>query len=106
MRCLKAEEDELRKKLQEGHSNPSVPLRFALPLTVPETSRDNLPQQVKSVGNAKTWVVDNSTVFLHPEYIAPHTQWGDYKFEFAAVNPHFQGQAYTKAYGIGFEGED
>ena len=102
---MKAPKDEKMKMIQKQQTNPAVPLRFALPLTVPE-SNSNLPQEVKSVGNAKTWVIDKSTVFLHPEYLAPHNQWTEFKFEFAAVNPHFQGQGYTNAYGIGFEGEE
>ena len=78
----------------------SLCVRFALPLTVPEYTGS--PQLLQSVGKAKTWQVDTSTVFLHPEYLHPPSQFNSYKFEFAAVNPKYQGRKYTTAYGIGF----
>merc|ERR1711974_151867 len=43
-----------------------------------------------------------STVYIHPEHLAPPTQHSSYKLEFAAVNPKFQGEMYKTAYAIGF----
>ena len=90
-------------------SFPGIPLRFALPLWVPGP-REQLnrktpvvelkrsfsgPGQNSSV-KSRAWLVAPSTVYLHPEHLAPpkeivpkHRQ-----FEFAAVNPHYIGKKY------------
>ena len=46
--------------------------RWVLPLKVPEFSGEIT--YIKSLGETKAWVVGNSTVYLHPEYLAPPSQ--------------------------------
>ena len=51
----------------------------------------------------KAWLVSNSTLYLHPEYLAPPSQYEKHRaFEFGMVNPNFLSKKYRFAYGMGF----
>ena len=85
-----------------SQSPPAVPLRYALPLTVPgpraqvKKSRKTELKRYNSITESRAWMVAPSTVYMHPEYLAPpeelipiHRQ-----FEFGAINPHNIGKKY------------
>ena len=48
-------------------------------------------------------MVENNTIYLHPEYLAPAEQFKEpWTLEFAMVNPNFFGKKYRYVYGVGF----
>jgi len=85
---------------KSNKENPRGCMRFALPLKAPKY--ENAIKKLKSIEGAKTYLVDASTVYLHPEYLAPPDHISALRYEFPAVNPQFQGQKYNSAYGIEF----
>ena len=75
--------------------------RWVLPLNVPDFTGEIT--SLKSMGETKSWLVTNSTVYLHPEYLAPPSQYEKHRaFEFGMVNPNFMSRKYRFAYGMGF----
>ena len=97
---LKAPPEELSSIFYDLGKAPRACLRFALPLSTPQFENEVKP--IASIGGAKTYLVDSSTVYLHPEYLAPPGQISNVRFEFPAVSPKFQGLRYSTAYGIEF----
>ena len=86
--------------LFERGKDPRAVLRFALPLSTPEFEGN--VKEIQSMGGARSFLVDTSSVYLHPEYLAPPDQISSMKMEFPAVSPKFQGKKYEVAYGIEF----
>ena len=96
-----------------SQSFPGVPLRHALPLWVPgprgqlakktpvvELKR-SLPgpgQNNSITSESRAWLVAPSTVYLHPEHLAPPEEIiaNHRQFEFGAVNPHYIGKKYRQ----------
>ena len=93
--------DQLKEYMNTHGPAAGLSRRWALPLTVPAFTGDII--QVKSLGETKAWVVANSTYYLHPEYLAPPSQYMRHRaFEFGMINPNFVGRKYKFAYGMGF----
>ena len=47
-------------------------------------------------------VVGNSTFYIHPEYLAPPSQYVKQRnMEFTVVNPNYSGRKYQFTYGVG-----
>jgi hypothetical protein len=52
---------------------------------------------------AQAWQVEDNTVYLQPELLAPVEQYEYHRaLEFVAVNPNFTSKKYRYAYGLGF----
>ena len=100
MLIFKAPAEDLSKMLFERGKDPRGVLRFALPLSTPEFEGN--VKEIQSVGGTRSFLVDTSSVYLHPEYLAPPDQISSMKMEFPAVSPKFQGKKYEVAYGIEF----
>ena len=89
------------REYMKANSMPSMAIRWVLPLKVPAFEGEI--NQITSIGKTKGWVVGNSTVYLHPEYLAPPSQYKRHRsFEFGMINPKFSGKKYRYSYGLGF----
>ena len=93
--------DKLHENFMSNGPASGFARRWALPLDIPNFTGNII--QVKTPGETKAWVVDNSTFYLHPEYLAPPLQYKkQIAFEFCSVNPNFVSKKYRFAYGMGF----
>merc|ERR1719277_372084 len=93
--------EQLSNYMTEQGRTAGFTRRFAIPLNVEQYTGDI--STIKSPGESKAWLVSNSTVYLHPEYLAPPYQYRTQRqLEFAMVNPNFTGKKYRYAYGVGF----
>jgi len=115
---LMSSADELAKYMAEVGPAAGISKRWILPTTVPEfkepkevkTGPDGVVDQnsfeqiiPKSIGEAKAWVVGNDSVYVHPELLAPASDYEVHRaLEFGAVNPAYINMKYKYVYGLGF----
>ena len=98
---LGAPPSELQKTMMTEDPVAGPCMRFVLPLYAPGFT--GMPSQIPSLGETKAWVVADSTIYLHPEYLAPPSQYKRQRaFEFGVVNPQYLSQKYRFAYGVGY----
>lgn len=88
---------------------PTKVQEFQEPETVRTTPAGEIDQSSfqqivpESMGKARAWLVKNRTVYLHPELLAPTSDYTVHRaLEFAAYNPKYQYQKYKYVYGLGF----
>ena len=93
--------EQLKEYMIENGPAAGLSRRWELPLKMPSFTGEI--SQIQTLGKTKAWVVGNSTVYLHPEYLAPPNQYKKHRaFEFGMINPKLYGKKYRYAYGMGF----
>ena len=91
MEKLLAPNDTISKFIANEGPFVGPAMRFQLPLNVPSFEGDAV--QITD----KAWLMDHESLYLHPEYLAPVSQYkiNRRQFEFPVINPKFQGRRYT-----------
>jgi len=111
--------DTLAKYMDANGPAAGTSKRWVLPIQVPadftppsqliltpggQVDPDSYQSLIK-IGNhqAKAWHVEENTVYLHPEMLAPAEQYQYQRaFEFIAINPNLAAKKYRYGYGLGF----
>ena len=92
--------EKLKEFMMSYGPSTGLAVRWALPLKCPTFEGEI--REVESLGDTKTWVVANSTFYIHPEYLAPPVQYKKQRnMEFNMINPKFSGRKYQFTYAVG-----
>jgi len=115
---LAADPDTVQEYMIKNGPAAGPAKRWVIPLSVPEnfdppkefkqtkegqTDPNSFQKLTSNEFSAKAWHVDNNTVYLQPEMLAPVEQYKYHRaLEFVAINPKFFGKKYRYGYGLGF----